>query len=142
MELGEELLYYYKAKVERVVDGDTVEFSVDVGFNMHFKEKMRIAHYAAPETKGEESPLGLLAKQKLEELLPKDSFVLMRSHKIEKYGRWLAEVILDPDTKGTLADYLISLGFGVKYDDKPGENNPRFDPRAPYPLILPYKDKA
>ena len=140
--MQEEFLYYYMAKVERVVDGDTVEFSVDVGFNMHFKEKMRIAHYAAPEIDGIEKALGLLAKQKLEELLPKDSFVLMRSHKIEKYGRWLAEVILDADTKSTLADHLISLGYGKRYDGKSGEVYPRFDPSAPYPITLPYKDKA
>lgn len=35
--MQEDFLYYYMAKVGRVVDGDTVEFSVDVGFNMHFK---------------------------------------------------------------------------------------------------------
>ena len=124
-------MYSYQARVVNIVDGDTVEFSVDLGFHLYFREQMRLAHYAAPETKGAERPLGLIAKQRLEELLPIGTDVTIRSHKTDKYGRWLAEVTWKD---GTLADFLIGAGYGLRYENKPGEKNPTFDPAKPYPL--------
>jgi endonuclease YncB( thermonuclease family) len=88
---------------------------------------MRLAHYAAPEIKGPERPLGLIAKQKLEELLSVGTIVTIQSHKTEKYGRWLAEVSWNGST---LADYLVSLGYGVRYDIQRDEKNPTFDPHS------------
>ncbi len=124
-------LYQYDARVERIVDGDTIEFSVDLGFHVYFREQMRLAHYAAPEVTGIERPLGLIAKQKLEELLPAGTVVKIKSHKTEKFGRWLAEIEWNG---GTLAELLIEQGYGLRYDNRPGEENPKFDPTAPYPL--------
>ena len=123
-------MYQYQARVEKIVDGDTVEFSIDLGFHVYFREQMRLAHYAAPETRGLERPLGLVAKQKLEELLPIGKVVLMNSKKTDKYGRWLAEIAWGDIT---LANYLIELGYGVAWDGM--GLNPKFDPSKPYPLI-------
>ncbi len=124
-------MYEYEASVKQIVDGDTIEFSVDLGFHMYFREQMRLAHYAAPEIKGPERPLGLIAKQKLEELLPLDTIVTIRSHKTEKFGRWLAEVVWKD---GTLSDFLIQQGYGLRYDNLHNEKHPAFDPNASYPL--------
>jgi micrococcal nuclease len=124
-------MYEYEARVERIVDGDTIEFSVDVGFHLYFREQMRLAHYAAPEIRGKERPLGLLAKQKLEELLPVGTVVTIKSHKTEKFGRWLAEVAWK---EGSLSEFLIQQGYGLPYDSRRDEANPTFDPGAPYPL--------
>ena len=99
---------------------------------------MRLAHYAAPEIKGVERPLGLIAKQKLEELLSIGTIVTIQSYKTEKYGRWLADVSLKG---GSLADLLITLGYGVRYENLRDEKNPTFDPTAPYPLPVG-RDKA
>jgi len=124
-------MYHYEARVERIVDGDTIEFSVDLGFHMYFREQMRLAHYAAPEIKGPERALGLVAKQKLEELLPTGTIVTIQSQKTEKYGRWLAQVTWGDST---LSEYLIGEGYGIGYDNKRNEKNPTFDPSTPYPL--------
>lgn len=67
------------------------------------------------------------------QLLPKDIVVTIRSQKTEKYGRWLAEIIWE---EGTLSDFLIKQGFGLRYDGKPHEKYPSFDPQKPYPLVF------
>jgi len=92
---------------------------------------MRLAHYAALEIKGPERALGLVAKQKLEELLPTGTIVTIQSQKTEKYGRWLAQVTWGDST---LSEYLIGEGYGIGYDNKRNEKNPTFDPSTPYPL--------
>lgn len=130
----DDYMYLYEARVEKIVDGDTIEFSVDLGFHIYFREQMRIAHYAAPEIDGIELPLGMIAKQALEKLLPIGTVVTIRSHKTEKFGRWLADVIWEGG--GSLSDLLIKQGYGLRYDGKSGQKYPSFDPEKPYPLVL------
>ncbi len=124
-------MYQYEARVEKVIDGDTVEFSVDLGVHVYMREQMRLANYAAPEITGPERELGLIAKQKLEELLPVGKVVMINSRKTDKFGRWLAEIAWDDSS---LAAYLIELGHGVPWDGK--GLNPKFDPAKSYPLTL------
>lgn len=138
MQLEPKAIYQYDARVEKIIDGDTIEFSVDLGFHLYFREHMRLAHYAAPEIKGPERPLGIIAKQRLEELLSPGTIVTIQSHKTEKFGRWLAEVAWNG---GTLAEFLIKEGYGVPYDNQRGEKNPSFGPQKPYPITVD-KDKA
>ncbi len=123
-------MYQYQARVERIVDGDTIEFSVDLGFHIYFREQMRLADYAAPEIDGVEQPLGNVAKQKLEMLLPVGTIVALTSKKTDKYGRWLADI---PWQDSTLTNYLITLGYGVPWNGI--GTSPKFDPSKPYPLI-------
>lgn len=124
-------MYQYKAKVEKVIDGDTIEFAIDLGFHMYFREQMRLADYAAPEIEGSERPLGSIAKEMLEGLLPVGTVVIMNSKKTDKYGRWLADI----SWEGTsLSNYLIELGYGVAWN-KTNQNNLKFDPSQPYPII-------
>jgi endonuclease YncB( thermonuclease family) len=124
-------MYHYEARVEGIIDGDTIEFSVDLGFHLYFREQMRLANYAAPEIRGPERIHGLVAKQKLEEILPVGKIVRINSKKTDKYGRWLADVEFR-DT--TLSEYLISLGYGAIWDGL--GLNPKFDPSAPYPITV------
>ena len=74
-------MFKYNAKVERVVDGDTVDAMVDLGFSTHKKVRIRMMGINAPESRTrnlEEKAKGLAAKARLEELLDKvtvpDSF--------------------------------------------------------------------
>lgn len=122
-------MFEYQGRVERIVDGDTIDFSIDLGFHIYFREKMRLADYAAPEIDGVEKPLGDLAKQKLEELLPVGTIVVLRSKKTDKYGRWLAEVVWE---NSTLGNYLIAQGYGVAWNGV--GPCPVFEPNTPYPL--------
>jgi len=96
-------LYTYKViKINRVVDGDTVDVTIDLGFNIFKKLRVRCLHYDAPEVyhaSEEEKKLGLIAKQKLEELLfssIQESGLYLRTYKDPSiYSRWYGEFITE-----------------------------------------------
>ena len=83
--------FFYKAKCKRVIDGDTIEMEIDLGFHIILNEKFRLARINAPEITGEETPRGEVTKKFLEEILT-DKEVIVKSIKTEKFGRWLAEI--------------------------------------------------
>ncbi len=86
-------LYHYRAKVERVVDGDTVDFIVDLGFSVKIKIRGRLAGVDTPE-RGQKD--FLLATQKCRELLNKAAASFPYEDKIviktEKTGRWIVHI--------------------------------------------------
>ena len=98
-------MYEYKAKILRVIDGDTFEASIDLGFHTHRVEKLRIYGYDAPEVKlyegvtEDEKQLGLEAKKFCEELFsdPENQEITIRTHydKTGKYGRFLATMMVN-----------------------------------------------
>ena len=111
-------MYEYKAKVIRVIDGDSVWLEVDVGFRLSFRDNFRLARINAPEVRGEGKELGLESKVALEKMLPVDSVVTIRTAKSGKYGRWLAEIIqVDSQTniEYNVNDQMMKLGFAEPY---------------------------
>lgn len=87
-------LYTYRAFDFRVVDGDTVDCTVDLGFYIYRRIRLRLAGFDAPEVRGEERPLGLKAKDKLKELLSGSEEWVVRTHKSTGiYGRYTAEIL-------------------------------------------------
>lgn len=110
--------YKYKALVENVVDGDTIDCLIDLGFNTSTRIRFRIIsssqEFDTPETwrpkTEEEKAHGKLAKKRAIELL-EGKEVLLRSIKKGKY-RYLAEVFLDDDVN--YAEKMISEGFQKK----------------------------
>lgn len=92
-------LYKYKAKVLRVVDGDTFDMEVDLGFGLKMQQRFRINDYDAPETwrpkSDAEEAHGNMATARAEELvMGKD--ITIRSTKVPGiYGRWGADVWLE-----------------------------------------------
>ena len=97
----------YPATVVRVIDGDTVELDVDVGFRSRYRDKFRLAGINAPEGKTE-------AGARLSDLLHPGSEVVVTSFKPEKYGRWLADIAV-PDVCPSVCAWLLSLGLVVEY---------------------------
>ena len=84
-------MYKYNAKLDRVVDGDTVDALVDLGFNTWKKIRIRMVGMNAPESRTrdlEEKARGIAAKIRLEELLEEGTFIL-ESQGVGKYGRCL-----------------------------------------------------
>ena len=68
-------LYHYSAEVTRVVDGDTVDAFVDLGFDMHSKQRVRLFGINTPECRTrdkEEKKRGLAAKARLKEMLSEE----------------------------------------------------------------------
>ena len=89
-------MYTYKAKVVRVVDGDTIDALIDLGFDIHKKIRIRMVGMNAPESRTrdvEEKKRGLAAKARLKEILKegKNKFIL-ESQGVGKYGRCLAVI--------------------------------------------------
>ena len=115
-------MYEYKVKVVRVIDGDTVDVDIDLGFGVWLrKERVRIMGIDTPESRTRdkvEKKFGLASKAKLKELL-KDGAILKTqvSKKGEdmkgKFGRILGDFILDDGRKVT--EVLIDEGHAVAY---------------------------
>ena len=117
--------YIYKAKLDRVVNGDTVDALIDVGFNIWFKKRIRFMGLDTWESRTrdlEEKKLGKLAKERtrqlLEEVSSKPGYFRIKSHGLGKYGRVLGEIfIMDKDGKQwNVNQTLISEGHAYVYD--------------------------
>lgn len=109
-------MYQYKARIKNIVDGDTFDAEVDLGFHNWTKQRFRLNGYSAPEVRGAEKNIGIIAKAKLVELLPEGALITIASTKTEKFGRWLADVTLENGR--SLSDHLIALGYGLPWDGK------------------------
>ena len=120
--------YIYKGKLERVVDGDTVDALIDLGFDTWVKKRIRFMGIDTWECRTrdlEEKEKGLLAKARTKELLTevttKPNYFRIKSHGVGKYGRVLGEfVIYDPDEdrQTTINEYMIRNKIGVSYSGK------------------------
>ena len=117
--------YIYRAKLDRVVDGDTVDALIDVGFDIWFKKRIRFKGVDTWESRTrnlEEKALGLKAKARTKDLLEKVSskpgYFRIKSYGLGKYGRVLADVfIIDKDGKQwNVNETLISEGHAYVYD--------------------------
>ena len=97
------LLYQYKAKLIRVVDGDTIDFEVDLGFRVKKDVRVRLVGVNTPEIysvkkDSEEYQEGMKAKQFVENWIEnnknEDGYIRLATlkGKTGKYGRWLADV--------------------------------------------------
>lgn len=114
----QENLYYYKARVISVYDGDTVRVDVDLGFKSWIhNEKLRLARIDAPELRGDERPEGLLSRDFLRELILGKEVVLHTfKDRQGKYGRYLADIWLNRDGKWVnINDLLVTEGHAVYY---------------------------
>lgn len=121
--------FEYKATVLRVVDGDTIDLDIDLGFSVHLKERVRLLGVDTPETYGvrkdsEEYKAGMLAKTKVEEkLMPitQNDYVIVETERDKKgkYGRYLARVwyLEDPAQHlwRCINDVLLEEGLARKY---------------------------
>ena len=98
--------YIYKAKLERVVDGDTIDALIDVGFDIWIKKRIRYMGIDTWESRTrdlDEKAKGLAAKARNKELIEKVSskpgYFRLKSHGVGKYGRILGEIFIQ-DSEG------------------------------------------
>jgi micrococcal nuclease len=118
-------MYQYKAKILKVLDGDTVDIDLDLGFNIVLaSQRVRMAGIDTPEsrtTNNEEKVRGQLSKKKLAEKLPVGSWVRIETQKSDsnddKFGRILAVFIMEDGT--SLNQWMIDNNYAVLYN---GEN--------------------
>ena len=122
-------MYEYKAKILRVVDGDTVDVDIDLGFGVWLRnERVRIMGIDTPESRTrdkQEKKFGLLAKERLKELLPKGKDSVLRTQIDKdgedakgKFGRILGNFVYGHGHNGRftmVTDILIKEGHAVAY---------------------------
>ena len=118
-------MYQYKCKIIKVLDGDTVDIDLDLGFKIILaNQRVRMAGVDTPESRtaiAEEKVRGQLSKKKLAEKLPVGSWQIIETQKSDsnddKFGRILGVFILEDGTR--VNDWLIQNNYAVPYK---GEN--------------------
>lgn len=117
--------YIYKGKLERVVDGDTIDALIDVGFDIWVKKRIRYKGIDTWESRTrnlEEKAKGLEAKARNKELIEvvsdKPGYFLLKSYGVGKYGRVLGEIFIrDVDGKEMMVnETLVTEGHGYLYE--------------------------
>ena len=116
--------FWYGAKPIKVVDGDTLDLMVDLGFSIHFKMRVRLYGVNTPETRTKdlaEKELGLKAKKFTEDWLINHQWVFVNTipDKNDKYGRVLARIFssdqVDDPTTACLNLDIIQSGYAREY---------------------------
>ena len=111
--------------IDKVLDGDTIDVTIDLGFDLYKKERVRVAGVDTPEKRTrdlEEKALGIDAtnwlKKKLEDTINGDGELSVRTELVGgtgKYGRLLGWLYID-DTTISLNEQMITEGYAWEYD--------------------------
>ena len=113
-------LYYYKAKVLKVIDGDTMDVEIDLGFGIYKKERLRLVGIDTPEKHSDrpEEEKAAEAVRRWVENKTEGIDIYIRSDKLKKggFGRYIAEVNIPVmGGEASLDETLIKMGFARKY---------------------------
>ena len=88
--------YTYKAFLDRVIDGDTLRVNLDLGFGIFHRETLRLAHINAAEKK---TLKGQEVTKKLTKILKDAPFLIIKTNKIDIYGRYIAEIFFENNAR-------------------------------------------
>jgi len=107
-------LYWYKAYVTNVYDGDSITVDIDLGFGIIMKnKKIRLAEIDAPEIRGKEKEQGIISKEWLKnKILNKNITINTTKDKTGKYGRYLAYIYINNEN---LNESMLNNGLAKKY---------------------------
>jgi len=114
-------LYHYSAKVTRVVDGDTIDVILDLGFDVSLKARVRFFGIDAPESRtrdAEEKMRGLESKAYVQNWIDgHDDKVIIETSIDErgKFGRVLGRVLCPDDECECLNDDMVEYGYALEY---------------------------
>ena len=117
-------MYQYEAKLDRVVDGDTIDVVIDLGFDVFIKKRIRLVGIDTPECRTrdlEEKARGLAVKARVIAILKENIKFVLESTELGKYGRVLGKIhisILDGVellTQVCLNDQLIKEKHATAY---------------------------
>ena len=115
-------LYVYRIKsITKVVDGDTIDANIDLGFDISFTKRIRLAGIDSPESRTtnlKEKALGLESKEWLKKTLEDAKDILIKTEKpdsTEKYGRIIGHLFIN-DQETSLNNQMIDEGYALPYD--------------------------
>lgn len=107
-------LYTFKIRVIRVIDGDTLEGEIELGFGVFMRKKVRIENINTPELRGKDHQQAVQATHSLQQLLNgRQTFITSNEPRYDQYGRVLAHVLV-MGQNGRLVDagdFLIQEGL-------------------------------
>lgn len=111
--------YIYKIKVTRVVDGDTIDAEIDLGFDLRLNKRIRLHGINTPETRTrdkEEKKRGLAAKEFLQQIIDEqDGVLFLKSMDQGKFGRCLGVLFERDFDDQSINDMLVQEGHAVEY---------------------------
>ena len=111
--MNKDTFYLYDAKITKIIDGDTIDAQIDLGFHMQANLRFRLAGIDTPELRIKDQYADALkAKQYIENMILGARCVI-ESSKGDKYGRWLATVYL-PDGS-SVNEKLLQEGLAKPY---------------------------
>lgn len=122
-------MYEYKAVITNVVDGDTFDMDIDLGFNIHIHERVRLLDIDTPEKFGDEKELGLLVKDYAAFAFA-GMEVVIKSEKADvaantdSFGRWLVRVDIGSED---ICNIYNRLGINKKCDTYSEDNVRKLD---------------
>ena len=115
-------LYVYRIKsITKVVDGDTIDANIDLGFDISFTKRIRLAGIDSPESRTtnlKEKALGLETKEWLKKTLEDAKDILIKTEKpdsTEKYGRIIGHLFINGQ-ETSLNNQMIDEGYALPYD--------------------------
>ena len=125
-------MWEYIVRDFRVVDGDTVDVTLDLGFDVATRQRLRANALDAPELRGADRIRGKAAAARLTELLTTATEIRVRTEidprsrkNREKYGRYLCDLAFSTDGRNWLSAWEILTNEGhVKYPARPGRKRP------------------
>ena len=123
MDIFRIIMYEYDIRVVRVVDGDTIDAQVDLGFKIHHNIRIRLFGINTPETRtqdAEEKVKGKAATERVKELIREADRIILKSHGVGKFGRCLGELTIIKFSEGEdeskdLTQTLLAEGHGEPY---------------------------
>lgn len=124
-------MYEYRCKIIKVIDGDTVDVDIDLGFGVWLRdERVRMAGIDTPESRTrdkEEKVYGLLSKSVVEKHLPKSSMQILKTTSDKdgqdmkgKFGRILGDFLIEDEK--SLCQYMVESSYAVKYHGQAKED--------------------
>jgi micrococcal nuclease len=116
-------MYTYKAKLVRVINGDTLDIEIDLGFDIVIRQRLKLYGIDTPDSKSPDLEIkqkGLDVKQRLIDVLTKEFIVTTILNKRGKYGRILGKVYIvdEKDNKVCINELLVDEGHAARYNIK------------------------
>ena len=114
-------MYTYNAKLVRVINGDTLDIEIDLGFDIIIKQRLKLFGIDTPDSRSTNTEIkqkGLDVKQRLMDLLTKEFKVETMLNKRGKYGRILGKVYIvdEKDNEVCINELLVDEGLAERYN--------------------------
>lgn len=114
-------MYEYKCKLEKVIDGNTIEAEIDLGFNVLVKQRIRLYGIETATLQTNDAAIkekGVNARTRLIELLPKEFICKTVLNKRGKFGRTLGFVYVENEDGSRICinDVLVEEGTATRYE--------------------------